>query len=87
MAGDDGADTLSGGTGADTLYGGKGHDVLCGNSGNDRLWGNSGNDRLYGGTGPRHALRRPRPERRPPGLTELSTGHDRLSAPDGTLDP
>jgi predicted extracellular nuclease len=51
LAGNDGADRLSGGAGNDSLLGGAGNDRLAGDDGADTLDGGAGNDRLEGGAG------------------------------------
>lgn len=47
----------------------QGADTLYGNVRTDTHWGNSGGDVLRGGADRRQVVRRPGPERRPPGLT------------------
>ena len=56
LAGDQRANSLSGGRGDDTIYGGPGgdesnRDTMDGGPGDDRLFGGRGDDELYGGEG------------------------------------
>jgi hypothetical protein len=48
LAGDEGADRLTGGRGDDELHGGPGADTLDGHAGRDRLFGGDGDDTLDG---------------------------------------
>nr|WP_281413910.1 hypothetical protein [Rhizobium aethiopicum] len=51
LAGEGGADRLSGGDGNDSLYGYGDNDKLYGDAGSDKLVGGEGDDTLYGGAG------------------------------------
>lgn len=51
IAGDSGANSITGGTGKDSINGGAGADYISGGKGKDSLWGGAGNDTLCGGKG------------------------------------
>ena len=57
-----------------TIDGGEGDDLLLGGAGNDVILGGPGDDVLLGGPGLDVARRRPRRQRRDPGLTGPERG-------------